>query len=101
MGQLAIWSIAEQAGVSAQEAANALEDLNERVGLILEGDAHDAYMKDRRHGHVIIHVTREWLAYWAHSDQKLTRDDLLRYRRQRPSRRDGGESGKDVVMASS
>ncbi|MGO9927141.1 MAG: helix-turn-helix domain-containing protein, partial [Mycobacterium sp.] len=91
MRQLAIWSVAEQTGVSAQEAADALDDLNERVGLILEGDAHDAYMKDSEHGHVIIHVTREWLAYWAHSDQKLTREDLLRYRRQQPSRDANGE----------
>jgi hypothetical protein len=93
MRQLAIWSVAEQAGVSAQQANDALDDFNRRVGLILEGDAHDAYMKSGEHGHVIIHVTREWLAYWAHSDQRLTRDDLLRYRQQRPSRDDSGESG--------
>jgi hypothetical protein len=91
--QLAIWSVAEQTGVSAQEAANALDDLNERVGLVLEGDAYNKYLKDGEHGHVIIHVTREWSAYFAHSGQPLTREDLLRYRQQKRPPSENGQNG--------
>ncbi len=35
-------------------------------------------MKAGRPGSVIIHATREWLAFHAHSGDELTREDLLR-----------------------
>jgi hypothetical protein len=80
--QLAIWTIAEQTGVSDQAAADALDDLIEREGLFHVGDAHDAYIKTGKYGHTIVHATREWLAFYAHSGQPLTRDDLNKYGRQ-------------------
>ena len=41
IAQLCIWVVTDQTGVTDQAAADALDDLIERHGLYMEGDAHD------------------------------------------------------------
>ena len=65
LNMLAIRVIADQTGVTDQAAADALDDLNEREGLYLEGDSTDVYIKAGKHRHVVVHATREWLAFFA------------------------------------
>lgn len=76
LNQLTIWCLAEQTGVSDAEAQRALSKLIEESGLDIAGDAYDVYVKTREHGHVIVHCTREWLAFHAHSGEQLTSDEL-------------------------
>ena len=73
LAQLTVWTIAEQTGVSDEEAARALDELNEKSGLYMEGDAIDAYVKTTEHNHVIVHVTREWLAHFTTCHPRGTR----------------------------
>lgn len=83
--QLAIWNVAEQNGVDAREAADALDDLIAREGMVLQCDACEANLRVRdEDGPVIIHATREWLDYWAHMEIPLTRAHLLESRGRRP-----------------
>jgi len=78
---LAIRVIADQTGVTDQAAADALDDLIERDGLYLEGDAHDVYVKTGTPGdgpnHVLVPATREWLAFHAEQPEAI---DLDRHR---------------------
>lgn len=76
--QLAIWCLAEQTGVSDAEAQRALDQLNKESGLDIAGDHYDVYVQTREHGHTIVHCTREWLDFHAHSGEQLTSDELRR-----------------------
>lgn len=73
--QVAIWCVAEQTGITDETAADVLDDLNERDGLYLEGDALDAYITTGT-GKIILHCEREWLAFFAHQDEPV---DLRKY----------------------
>lgn len=75
--QLTIWVIAEQTGVTDDEAAQALDDLNRDIGLHMQGDNVDVHVITGN-GHGLLCCTREWLAYWAHTDEELTIDELRR-----------------------
>lgn len=76
--QLTIWVIAEQTGVTDDEAAQVLDDINRDIGLHMQGDNVDVQVITGN-GHVLLHCTREWLAYWAHTDaEELTIDELRR-----------------------
>ena len=86
--QLAIWALAEQTGVSDDEAQRALDRLNNDSGLDIRGDDYDVYIRTREHGHTIVHATREWLEWHAHSGEQLTSDELRRV-----LRRGKGERG--------
>lgn len=76
LAELTVWVTAEQTGVTNDEAARALERLNNDVGIRMEGDNIDVNVTCN--GHTILHCTREWLAYWAHTDEELTIDELRR-----------------------
>lgn len=78
LAQLTIWVIADQTGVTDEAAAEALDDLNQKSGLSMQGDNIDAYVKTTEHRHVILHCTREWLAFHAHSGEQLTSEELRR-----------------------
>lgn len=72
MKQLAVWTIAEQTGASDKAAADWLDDLIDREGMTLEYDVRDAYIKTIAHDRVIVHATREWLAFFAaHPDEPV------------------------------
>ncbi|UHJ58030.1 hypothetical protein LT337_15635 [Mycolicibacterium fortuitum] len=76
--QLTIWVIAEQTGVTDDEAAQVLDDINRDIGLHMQGDNIDVQVITGN-GHVLLHCTREWIAYWAHTDaEELTIDELRR-----------------------
>lgn len=77
LADLTVWCIAEQTGVSDDEAARALDELHQKSPLQMEGDAVDVYVKTGN-GHVIVHCTREWLAFHAHSGGQLTSEELRR-----------------------
>lgn len=78
LADLTVWCIAEQKSVTDDEARTALADLNEKGGLYMSGDAVDAFVRFSESGKVIVHCTREWLAYWAHTEEQLTCDELRR-----------------------
>lgn len=90
LAQLTIWSIAEQTGVTDEEAQIALDKLNNESGLDITGDAYDVHVRTREHGHVIVHCTREWLAFHAHSGEQLTSDELRRSLTYLPKDEQGG-----------
>ena len=75
--QLTIWVIAEQTGVTDDEAAQALNDIAREIGIHRQGDNIDVHVITGN-GHVLLHCTREWLAYWAHTEEELTIDELRR-----------------------
>ncbi|WP_418601581.1 hypothetical protein [Mycolicibacterium sp. SCSIO 43805] len=77
LADLTIWCIAEQTGVSDDEAARALDELHQKTPLQMEGDAVNVYVKTSN-GHVIVHCTREWLAFHAHSGEQVTSEELRR-----------------------
>ena len=77
LADLTVWCIAEQKGVTDDQARQALADLNDTSGLYMSGDTIDAYVRFSS-GKVIVHVTREWLAYWAHTEEELTSDEIRR-----------------------
>ncbi|WP_422745179.1 hypothetical protein ACN27E_23585 [Mycobacterium sp. WMMD1722] len=78
LAELTVWVIAEQKGITDEEAGRALEALNNKGGLYMSGDAVDAYVRFSESNKVIVHVTREWLAYWAHTEEELTGDEIRR-----------------------
>lgn len=78
LANLTIWCIAEQTGVSDEEASDALGRLTQEGRLYMEGDAVDAYVKVKPNGHVLVHCTREWLAFHAHSGEQVSSDELRR-----------------------
>lgn len=78
LADLTVWCIAEQKGCTDDEARQALADLNDKGGLYMSGDNIDAYVRFTDSDKVIVHVTREWLAYWAHTDEELTSDEIRR-----------------------
>lgn len=78
LADLTVWCIAEQKGVTDDEARDALAKLCDTGGLSTNGDAINAYVRFTNSGKVIVHVTREWLAYWAHTDEQLTSEELRR-----------------------
>lgn len=78
---LAIWCIAEQSGATDEEARQALADLNAEGRLRISGDDMYANIRLTAPGKVLVDVTREWLAYWAHTDEELTGDELRRVAR--------------------
>ena len=78
LADLTVWCIAEQKGVTDDQARDALAELSAKGGLSTTGDAINAYVRYTNSGKVIVHVTREWLAYWAHTDEQLTSDELRR-----------------------
>ena len=57
LADLTTWVIAEQTGVTDQAAAEALDELNQKSGLYMQGDNYDVYVKTSPHGHVIVHCT--------------------------------------------
>jgi hypothetical protein len=69
--QLAIWTIAEQTGVTDQAAADALDDLNEREGLFFCGDSKDAYITAGERHHVIVHAERDWVSFHAQHPEAI------------------------------
>lgn len=88
--QLTIWSLAEQTGVTDDEAQQALDKLNQESGLDITGDDYDVYVRTRQHGHVIVHCTREWLDFHAHSGEQLTSEELRRSLTYLPKHEQGG-----------
>lgn len=78
LADLTVWVIAEQTGVTDDAARKALDDLNKKTGLSMEGTTTDVYVKTIPHGHVILHCTREWLAFHAHSGEQVTSEELRR-----------------------
>lgn len=78
LADLTVWCIAEQKGVTDDQARDALAKLCDTGALSMTGDAVDAYVHFSKSGKVIVHVTREWLAYWAHTDEELTSDEIRR-----------------------
>lgn len=90
LAQLTIWCIAEQTGVSDEDAQIALDKLNQESGLYMSGDDYDVYVKTTEHDHVIVHVTREWLDFHAHSGEQLTSEQLRKDLTYRPNREQGG-----------
>jgi hypothetical protein len=61
MCRLAAHSVAFQTGVSPDDASNALGEIAERGEVGIQWDATDAFLIVA--GHVLIHASREWLAY--------------------------------------
>ena len=88
--QLTIWAIAEQFQVSADDAQKALDKFNRESGLYMSGDAVDVYVKTTENDHVLVHCTREWLAFHAHSGEQLTSEQLRKDLTYRPNREQGG-----------
>jgi hypothetical protein len=62
--RLAVQVVVEQGGVDETEAVEVLETFAERGRVHCRGDFRDAYLlvDDK----VIVHATREWLAFHAH-----------------------------------
>jgi len=86
--QLCIAAVANQTGVSEEAAADALDDLIEKHGMYMEGDTQNVYVRTGTPGdgknHVLVHVTREWLSFYAsHPDEPINLDDHLTMRRTR------------------
>ncbi|TXI56242.1 hypothetical protein [Mycolicibacterium mageritense] len=73
MAHLASAVLAQQTGVSIEAAAEALQTYKGEMHLT--GDAYDCYLT--LDGHVLVHVTREFLAFFAsHPDEVI---DLGKY----------------------
>ncbi|ART72283.1 hypothetical protein BTO20_30340 [Mycobacterium dioxanotrophicus] len=78
LDELTRWVVTEQTGWTDQQAVDWLEATNEKIGMHRHGDSVNAYVSTGN-GHVILHVTREWLAYWAHTDEQISDDELRGY----------------------
>lgn len=84
LSELIVWKIRHNIGqqgidVDQESTVDALEDLNNRHGLYREYDAQHLYINvggDRNK--VILHCTREWLAFHAHHGEPITEDELQR-----------------------
>lgn len=75
--QLAVATITGQTGASDKAAADWLGRLTDREGLHLTYDTRDAYLRTDA-GKVIVHVTREWLAFYAaNPDEPIDLDNDL------------------------
>jgi hypothetical protein len=63
MSRLAAYSVAFQTGASADDTTDALAEVAERGEAEIQWDATDAFLLVG--GHVIVHASRDWLAYTA------------------------------------
>lgn len=84
--QVAIWLVAEQHGITDEQAADYLEYLTECRGLYMQGDDRNVWVKtgtpDDPTSYTLVHFTREWLAFFAsHSDEPI---DLRKYVKEIP-----------------
>lgn len=85
--QLMIATYATKYGVSEETAADALDALIESNGIYMEGDSLNVYVRvgtpgDGKPHHVLLHVTREWLSFYASNpDAPINLDEHLTMRR--------------------
>jgi hypothetical protein len=61
MSRLAAYSVAFQTGASPEDATNALGEIAAQGEAEIQWDATDAFLLVA--GHVLIHCSRDWLAY--------------------------------------
>ena len=68
--QLCIYCVADQTGVTNEAAVAALENIIETEGIYMHGDSYNVWVKvgtegDGKDHRTLVHVTREWLAFYA------------------------------------
>lgn len=78
LDELARWVIVEQKGWTDAQAVDWLEATNNKVGIHRHGNTTNAYVSTGD-GRLLLHVTREWLAYWAHTDEQINDTELRGY----------------------
>ncbi|RUP28758.1 MAG: hypothetical protein EKK51_22540 [Mycolicibacterium sp.] len=75
IGHLAAAVLSQQTGSTIEVAADVLGQFADEGKMMLRGDAYDAYLEVN--GKVLVHVTREFLAFFAANPNEVI--DLDRY----------------------